>query len=100
MAVREEQIRKFLDFKKEWILKHISKFKEEALRNPPKTLLHAETFPFLGKSLSLKYLPTPLKTGFFSRTEAHLNLHLPEKMWRDISDEEVSAILETTFFFL
>lgn len=91
VSVKDQQITQFLDLKKTWIFKHLEKFASDIKENPPKEIRHSETFLFLGLDLTLRFVPTPLKTAFFSRTDVHLNLHLPENIWKDISEEELQS---------
>jgi predicted metal-dependent hydrolase len=84
-----EKIEEFLLAKEKWIEKHFKKFAEQNEKFPEKKLLQSETFPFLGKDLTLKFEKTSLKSSFFSRTGDHLHLHLPEAMWEDLQDEDL-----------
>jgi predicted metal-dependent hydrolase len=85
------KIQEFLEQKEAWIEKHMQNFKELSEKFPKKQLVQSETFPFLGQTLSLRFVPTPLKQVFFSRHEKHLQLHLPEKIWNDVSDQELQS---------
>jgi hypothetical protein len=84
-----QKIEQFLAQKEGWIDKHYKKFTENAAKFPQKKLLPQETFPFLGESLSLKIVPTPLKQAFFSRQNVHLQLHLPEASLQHQSQEQL-----------
>jgi predicted metal-dependent hydrolase len=84
-----EKIDEFLAAKEKWLEKHLQKFAEHQEKFPEKKLLQSETFPFLGKNLRLKFEKTGLKSPFFTRTDEHLNLHLPESMWEDLQDEDL-----------
>ena len=89
MATSLEKIEQFLSFKEKWIAKNMQSFQVLDEKYPDKKLNAEEQFPFLGKNLSLKFLPTPLKTVFFSRTEENLQMHLPQNMWNSLSEEEL-----------
>ncbi len=82
-------IETFLLEKEQWIEKHLAAFEQQKQEFPDKKLVQAETFPFLGEELSLRFVPTPLKQIFFSRHEKHLQMHLPETLWNEISEEEI-----------
>ena len=88
-----QKIEEFLNTKKSWILKHQGKFQEEAQKYPDKKILQSEKFPFLGEELELRFVVTPLKKAFFSRTEKSLNLHLPLEKWNKLTDEELSSYI-------
>jgi len=83
----------FLLAKEKWIEKHLQKFAARSAEHkekfPDKKLLQSERFPFLGKNLELKFEKTSLKSSFFTRSEAHLHLHLPEGLWEEISEEDL-----------
>lgn len=82
-------IEAFLLEKERWIEKHMSQFEKQLLEFPDKKLVQAETFPFLGEQLTLRFVLTPLKQVFFSKHEKFLNMHLPESLWNEITEEEV-----------
>lgn len=84
-----EKIDEFLMAKTKWIEKHMQKFTEHQEKFPEKKLLQSETFPFLGKNLELKFEKTGLKSPFFTRSDEHLQLHLPELMWEDLQEEDL-----------
>jgi predicted metal-dependent hydrolase len=86
-------IEQFLHKKESWIQKHLDQFQEMEKKHPPKKLLSDESYLFLGTELRLRYLPTPLKAVFFSRTEAELRLHLPENLYAGIADQELTSYL-------
>src|SRR4051812_9060745 len=48
------KIEQFLLQKEKWIEKHMQSFTELAEKFPDKKLVQAETFPFLGETLSLR----------------------------------------------
>lgn len=85
----DKLIEQFLLAKEFWIEKHLQKFSDKKIEFPEKKLLHAEVFPFLGKNLSLKLVPTPLKKIFFSKTDDHLLMHIPMISWNSIESEEL-----------
>ena len=82
-------IEAFLLEKEEWIAKHQANFEKLKAQFPDKKLVQAETFPFLGEELTLRFVPTPLRQIFFSRFENFLNMHLPAHLWNEITEEEV-----------
>lgn len=84
-----QQIEQFLVHKEKWISKNMQVFSQIDDKYPDKKLASDERFPFLGKDLNLKFVPTPLKQVFFSRTEASLQMHLPESMWNQISEDDL-----------
>jgi predicted metal-dependent hydrolase len=84
-----QKIEQFLLQKEKWIEKHMLEFAKHALRYPEKKLIQSETFPFLGESLKLRFVPTPLKQVFFSRYGDFLQMHLPESGWQDFSEDDL-----------
>jgi len=84
-----KKIEDFLIQKEKWIEKHLQNFAEHALKFPEKKLVQSETFPFLGEALSLRFVPTPLKSVFFSRHEKYLQLHLPENSWNEVTEADL-----------
>jgi len=86
-----EVIEKFLLEKETWIEKHLKEFEKQKERFPEKKLVQAETFPYLGEELKLRFVMTPLRQVFFSRFETYLQMHLPEHLWSDISEEEIQT---------
>jgi predicted metal-dependent hydrolase len=82
-------IEAFLLEKERWIEKHMTQFEQQLAEFPDKKLVQAETFPFLGEPLTLRFVLTPLKQVFFSRHEHHLQMHLPEALWNEISEDEI-----------
>lgn len=94
-----QKIESFLNDKKSWILKHQNKFAQEAVQHPQKKILQSEKFPFLGAELELRFLVTPLKKAFFSRTEKSLNLHLPLAKWNQLTDEELALFISDLKFY-
>ncbi len=86
-----EFIESFLQEKEKWIEKNLAEFEREKDKFPDKKLVQAETFPFLGEELKLRFVPTPLKQIFFSRFESSLQMHLPQHLWNEINDEEIQS---------
>lgn len=93
------KIQDFLEIKKDWINKHQSKFAEQAKKYPDKKILQNEKFPFLGSELELRFVVTPLKKAFFSRTEKALNLHLPLDKWNKLTEEELAQFIDDLKFY-
>ena len=85
------KIENFLLEKEKWIEKHMHAFSQHAEKFPEKKLKASETFPFLGQDLVLKFVPTPLKQVFFSRSEANLHMHLPEVSWNGMTEEDIQS---------
>lgn len=83
----------FLAERETWIRKHLRKFQDLEAKYPPKKLLSDEDYLFLGEKLKLRYLPTPLKAVFFSRTETELRLHLPEVLFLNLEEQELAAYM-------
>lgn len=83
------KIEEFLLQKEKWIEKHMREFAHLAEKFPEKKLVQAETFPFLGEHLSLRFVPTPLRQVFFSRHEKFLQMHLPEQSWSEVTEEHL-----------
>lgn len=77
----------------------MSHFDDLAKRYPRKRILHSEKFPYLGHDLSLRFLPTPLKNAFVSRTEDNLNLHLPHELWEILDDDSLEQFWPAIFDF-
>lgn len=86
-------VERFLQEKEDWIRQSLEKFQDYAEKNPPRKLESHEKYLFLGEELQLKYLPTTLKSVFFSRTEKELRLHLPEVEFRNLQETELSRYL-------
>lgn len=86
-------IEQFLKQKEDWIKKHSDQFQALEKKHPPKKLLSEEKYLFLGEELKLRYLPTPLKSVFFSRSESELRLHLPEPLFVNIEAEALTQYL-------
>lgn len=84
-----EKIEQFLVYKEKWISKNMQAFHEIDEKYPVKKLNGDEKFPFLGQDLKLKFVLTPLKQVFFSRNESALQMHLPEAIWKQISEEDL-----------
>lgn len=99
MSTTMEKIMSFLESKKTWIDKHQTKFAEEAKKYPSKKILQSEKFPFLGSELELRFVVTPLKKAFFSRTEKSLNLHLPLEKWNQLTEEELASFIDDLKFY-
>lgn len=91
LKVPDKVILGFLQERSSWIDKHLQKFAEQKEKFPEKKLIHSETFPFLGKDLGLKLIPTPLKQVFFSQHENFLNMHIPLSLWDQVSAEELQV---------
>ena len=85
-----QQVQKFVELKESWIESHLLKFKNYKDKFPEKKILQSETFPFLGENLELRFVVTPLKNIFFSQADRFLNLHVPESLWNELKDEDLS----------
>lgn len=75
----------FLKLKKSWIHKHWQAPDENS-----NGIKADESYLFLGESLKLKAVMTPLKTVFFSRHIDSLMVHLPEAMWLEYRNQDLS----------
>lgn len=89
-----EKIEQFLVYKEKWIAKNMQAFAEIQEKYPDKKLTGDESFPFLGENLQLKFVPTPLKQVFFSRTDKALQMHLPKEMWNQASEEDLQKHID------
>jgi predicted metal-dependent hydrolase len=89
LGAKWSDVEKVLKLNEEWIQRHQGRFQEIEDKFPPKKLLAQERFPFLGESLGLRYVVTPLKTTFFSRHELELRLHLPIELYQNLKEEEL-----------
>ena len=69
----------------------MAQFSELKEKFPEKKIAHAEKFPFLGEELTLRFVPTPLKTVFFSRYDLFLQMHVPEPLWKTLSEDEMQS---------
>jgi predicted metal-dependent hydrolase len=94
IATSTRKIEQFLSLKEKWIAKNMQQFSEVDKKYPEKKLNSDEQFLFLGKNLKLKFLPTPLKQVFFSRSEKALQMHLPETLWNQSSEEDLQKYQE------
>lgn len=74
----------FLNQKKDWINKH---WQTPAAKTGIKA---DESYLFLGEPLKLKAVMTPLKTVFFSRHVDSLMVHLPEALWIEYREQDLT----------
>ncbi len=99
LSTKWTDIEKFLLIKENWIRKHLERFQEIKEKFPSKKLLAHEEFPFLGDKLELKYLVTPLKAPFFSRTDKELRLHLPVALYQGLKEQELEKFFPQLHHF-
>ncbi|HPI39728.1 MAG TPA: SprT family zinc-dependent metalloprotease [Pseudobdellovibrionaceae bacterium] len=81
LSVSQKEVAYFLDKKTRWIQKHFQKFESKKLliqsQIQHQTFQTGAVFPFLGKDLHFKNVPTPIDKYFISISEPYLNLHAP-----------------------
>ena len=83
-------IEEFLTSKEIWIEKHFQKFADFQKKNPAKKLKADEKYLFIGEELHLRYLPTPLRKVFFSKSNSELRMHLPEALYSNLNEDDLA----------
>jgi hypothetical protein len=73
----------FIESRHLWITKNLTKFQEQEKDLPQLKLESGGKYPFFGRMLELKPVPTQLNRVFISATDEHLLLHLPENLYRE-----------------
>lgn len=90
-SVSHSMVIDFLLEKRTWIQKSLLKLKSYLQQNQGPQLNNGELFPYLGSPRQLRFVMTPNKKVFFSIHNNHLNIHIPEKQWNQIQEQDLKS---------
>lgn len=76
----------FLESRADWVDKHLTKFAAQDSELPSTTMKPGEKYPYMGRQLTLKLVPTPLKRVFASIANDELLLHIPSSAFAEAQE--------------